>query len=65
MVIENWQSFYREGKRNSSDSQYDAIITKLEVICSVINTVVGGFVIRDMTILLAKWLKRGSSWVNE
>ncbi|CAO3702410.1 unnamed protein product [Rhizopus stolonifer] len=64
-ILENWQNFYREGKRNSSDSQYDAIITKLDVICSVINTVVGGFVIRDMTVLLAKWLKRGSSWVNE
>ncbi|KAG0743754.1 hypothetical protein G6F57_008786 [Rhizopus arrhizus] len=64
-TLENWSSYYREGKRKSSSPQYDTIITKLDNICDIINTVVGGFVIRDITILLAKWLKRGSSWVNE
>jgi hypothetical protein len=38
---------------------------KLTRVCGTVNTVIGGFVVRDMTVILAKWLKRGSSWVNE
>jgi hypothetical protein len=54
-------------KRKSTvrQPQHDVLIMKLVKICTVINHVVGGFVIRDITILLAKWLKRGGSWVNE
>lgn len=52
-------------KRKSRQSQHDVLIMKLVKICTVINNVVGGFVVRDITVLLAKWLKRGGTWVNE
>lgn len=67
LPTENWLNYYNLEKRKSAtrQPQHDLLIMKLVKICSVINHVVGGFVIRDITILLAKWLKRGGSWVNE
>ncbi|CAO3668935.1 unnamed protein product [Rhizopus stolonifer] len=64
-ILENWLNYYNEERKKSSNNQYDTIITRINTVCNGIDTVVGGFVIRDVTILLAKWLKRGSSWVNE
>lgn len=43
----------------------DVLLQKLTKICEVVDLVIGGFVVRDMAIILAKWLKRGGSWVNE
>ncbi|OAD03408.1 hypothetical protein MUCCIDRAFT_110267 [Mucor lusitanicus CBS 277.49] len=64
-VLEHWLSHYHAEKQKSRQAQHDVLITKLIKICTVINTVIGGFVVRDITVLLAKWLKRGGSWVNE
>lgn len=64
-IIEHWLSHYHAEKQKSRQAQHDVLITKLIKICTVINTVIGGFVVRDITVLLAKWLKRGGSWVNE
>ncbi|KAG0750182.1 hypothetical protein G6F57_003873 [Rhizopus arrhizus] len=64
-VLENWLNYYYEEKKRSDSPQYDMIIVKTIKVCDAINTVVGGFIIRDITVLLAQWLKRGSSWVNE
>lgn len=64
-MIENWLNHYSMEKRKSRQSQHDVLIMKLVKICTVINNVVGGFVVRDITVLLAKWLKRGGTWVNE
>lgn len=41
------------------------MLVKLSKVCDVVNTIIGGFVVRDMTVLLAKWLKRGGTWVSE
>ena len=43
----------------------DVVLQRLTRICDVVDIVVGGFVVRDMAILLGKWLKRGGTWVNE
>ncbi|KAI9360876.1 hypothetical protein BD770DRAFT_29623 [Pilaira anomala] len=64
-VLENWLNHYYIEKRKSRQPQHDVLIMKLVRICNVINSVVGGFVVTDVTILLAKWLKRGGSWVTE
>lgn len=63
--IEQWLNHYNFEKRKTRQPQLDVLIKKLVNICTVINTVVGGFVVRDITVLLAKWLKRGGTWVNE
>ncbi|KAI8637740.1 hypothetical protein BD408DRAFT_447348 [Parasitella parasitica] len=64
-VLEHWLNHYHVEKQKSKQAQHDVLITKLIKICTVINNVIGGFVVRDITVLLAKWLKRGGSWVNE
>ncbi|KAK4515964.1 uncharacterized protein ATC70_010924 [Mucor velutinosus] len=64
-VLEHWLNHYHTEKQKSRQVQHDVLIAKLIKICTVINTVIGGFVVRDITVLLAKWLKRGGSWVNE
>ncbi|KAG1094110.1 hypothetical protein G6F42_018818 [Rhizopus arrhizus] len=64
-VLEHWLNHYHMEKQKSRQVQHDVLITKLIKICTVINNVIGGFVVRDITVLLAKWLKRGGSWVNE
>lgn len=64
-TLEQWLNHYSFEKRKTRQPQFDVLIKKLINICTVINTVVGGFVVRDITVLLAKWLKRGGTWVNE
>ncbi|KAI8992477.1 hypothetical protein BDB01DRAFT_847846 [Pilobolus umbonatus] len=64
-VLDKWINFYHEERRKMKHPQHDILLFKLTKICDIISTTVGGFVIRDVTILLAKWLKRGGSWVNE
>ncbi|CEP11734.1 hypothetical protein [Parasitella parasitica] len=64
-VLEHWLNHYQVEKQKFKQAQHDVLITKLIKICTVINNVIGGFVVRDITVLLAKWLKRGGSWVNE
>jgi uncharacterized membrane protein len=63
--LEYWLNHYIQNQQKAEQEQYNVMITKLEKVCDTINNVIGGFVVTDITILLAKWLKRGSSWVNE
>ncbi|KAI8082651.1 uncharacterized protein B0P05DRAFT_570871 [Gilbertella persicaria] len=64
-VLEHWLDYYCVEKRKSKQPQHDVLIMKLTKICTIITNLIGGFVVRDITVLLAKWLKRGGSWVNE
>ncbi|OBZ88049.1 hypothetical protein A0J61_03900 [Choanephora cucurbitarum] len=64
-VLERWLMHYTLEKRKSRQPQHDILISKLIRICTNTNNLVGGFVVRDITILLEKWLKRGGSWVSE
>ncbi|KAI9487184.1 MAG: hypothetical protein EXX96DRAFT_605175 [Benjaminiella poitrasii] len=64
-VLEHWLNYYYAEKKKNKNPQYDVLILKLSKIYNTVNQVVGGFIIKDITVLLAKWLKRGSSWVNE
>ncbi|KAI8884669.1 hypothetical protein K501DRAFT_322833 [Backusella circina FSU 941] len=64
-VLEYWLNHYIQKQQKAEQEQYDLMITKLVKVCDMINNVIGGFVITDITVLLAKWLKRGGSWVNE
>ncbi|KAI8384139.1 hypothetical protein BD560DRAFT_189582 [Blakeslea trispora] len=64
-VLERWLMHYLLEKRKSRQPQHDILISKLVRICTNTNNLVGGFVVRDITILLEKWLKRGGSWVSE
>ncbi|KAI8884795.1 hypothetical protein K501DRAFT_332465 [Backusella circina FSU 941] len=60
-VLEKWLQYYQQENKK----EYDLILMKLTRVCGTVNTAIGGFVVRDITVILAKWLKRGSSWVNE
>ncbi|SAM04857.1 hypothetical protein [Absidia glauca] len=63
-MLEMWFQHYLK-KDRQKNPHYDALLTKLGKVCDGINRVVGGFVLRDVAILLGKWLKRGGVWVNE
>jgi hypothetical protein len=65
VFLEYWLNHYSQNQQKAEQEQYNVMITKLEKVCDIINNVIGGFVVTDITILLSKWLKRGSSWVNE
>jgi hypothetical protein len=45
--------------------QLDALVEKLGKICHILHTTVCSFVIRDLSIMLGKWVKRGGGWVGE
>ncbi|KAI8374578.1 uncharacterized protein BYT42DRAFT_576843 [Radiomyces spectabilis] len=60
-VLEHWLEHYSR----MNYGKHELLVQKLSKICDLITVVVGGFVIRDMAILLSKWLKRGGCWVNE
>lgn len=63
-VLEMWFQHYLK-KDRLINPHYDNVLVKLGRVCDGINRVVGGFVIRDLALLLGKWLKRGGVWVNE
>ncbi|CAO3618373.1 unnamed protein product [Cunninghamella blakesleeana] len=63
-LLEMWFQHYLK-KDRQKNPHYDTLLSKLGKVCEGINRVVGGFVLRDVAILLGKWLKRGSTWVNE
>ncbi|KAI8089948.1 uncharacterized protein BX664DRAFT_359429 [Halteromyces radiatus] len=63
-MLEMWFQHYLK-KDRQKNPHYDALLSKLGKVCDGINRVVGGFVLRDVAILLGKWLKRGGVWVNE
>lgn len=63
-MLEMWFQHYLK-KDRQKNPHYDTLLTKLGKVCDGINRVVGGFVLRDVAILLGKWLKRGGVWVNE
>ncbi|CAO3594936.1 unnamed protein product [Absidia cylindrospora] len=63
-MLEMWFQHYLK-KDRQKNPHYDVLLTKLGKVCDGINRVVGGFVLRDIAILLGKWLKRGGVWVNE
>ncbi|KAF7725097.1 hypothetical protein EC973_000423 [Apophysomyces ossiformis] len=65
-ILEDWIEYYTNMKtEENSHPQCDVLLQKLIKICDVISVVVGGFVLRDVAVLLGKWLKRGGSWANE
>lgn len=65
--IVSWWDHYVAMKKDANRASLvcDVVLQRLTRICDVVDVVVGGFVVRDMAILLGKWLKRGGSWVNE
>ncbi|KAI9309066.1 hypothetical protein BJ944DRAFT_227175 [Cunninghamella echinulata] len=63
-LLEMWFQHYLK-KDRQKNPHYDTLLSKLGKVCEGINRVVGGFVLRDVAILLGKWLKRGGTWVNE
>jgi hypothetical protein len=63
-LLEMWFQHYLK-KDRLINPHYDAVLVKLGRVCDGINRVVGGFVVRDLAMLLGKWLKRGGVWVNE
>lgn len=65
IIIEKWLNYYHEEKKRTNNPQCEMMLVKLSKVCDVVNTIIGGFVVRDMTVLLAKWLKRGGTWVSE
>ncbi|CDH51401.1 predicted protein [Lichtheimia corymbifera JMRC:FSU:9682] len=66
-IIVSWWDHYVAMKKDANRASLvcDVVLQRLTRICDVVDVVVGGFVVRDMAILLGKWLKRGGSWVNE
>ncbi|KAL1934869.1 hypothetical protein VTP01DRAFT_7051 [Rhizomucor pusillus] len=62
-LLSDWWDHYTNSEHTSPVR--DVLLQKLTKICEVVDLVIGGFVVRDMAIILAKWLKRGGSWVNE
>ncbi|KAI8341278.1 hypothetical protein BC941DRAFT_204039 [Chlamydoabsidia padenii] len=63
-LLEMWFQHYLK-KDRLMNPHYDTLLAKLGKVCDGINRVVGGFVLRDLAILLGKWLKRGGICVNE
>ncbi|KAI8074460.1 hypothetical protein BC940DRAFT_315078 [Gongronella butleri] len=63
-ILDTWFMHY-VNKDRQKNPHYDALLAKLGKVCDGINRVVGAFVLRDVAILLGKWLKRGGSWVND
>ncbi|KAG2184208.1 hypothetical protein INT44_009223 [Umbelopsis vinacea] len=66
-VLEAWLVHYKNAKTESttSEAQCENMLQKLRKVCESLDTVIGGFVVRDLAILLGKWMKRGSSWVGD
>ncbi|KAG2226881.1 hypothetical protein INT45_010160 [Circinella minor] len=66
-ILTDWWNHYIEMKKDTGRMSpvCDVVLQRLTRICDVVDIVVGGFVVRDMAVLLGKWLKRGGSWVNE
>ncbi|KAI7858899.1 hypothetical protein BDC45DRAFT_565004 [Circinella umbellata] len=66
-ILTDWWNHYIEMKKDTGRMSpvCDVVLQRLTRICDVVDIVVGGFVVRDMAILLGKWLKRGGTWVNE
>ncbi|CAO3660453.1 unnamed protein product [Umbelopsis ramanniana] len=66
-VLEAWLAHYKNAKTEStaSEAQCEKMLQKIRKVCESLDTVIGGFVVRDLAILLGKWMKRGSSWVGD
>lgn len=66
-VLDTWINHYDTTKKQSSapDAQCEKMLQKLRKVCDSLDTVIGGFVVRDLAILLGKWMKRGSTWVGD
>ncbi|KAJ2955874.1 hypothetical protein NQZ79_g8206 [Umbelopsis isabellina] len=66
-VLDTWINHYNTTKKQSSapDAQCEKMLQKLRKVCDSLDTVIGGFVVRDLAILLGKWMKRGSTWVGD
>ncbi|KAI9495858.1 hypothetical protein BDB00DRAFT_812206 [Zychaea mexicana] len=66
-ILTDWWDHYIAMKKDTGRMSpvCDVVLQRLTRICDVVDIVVGGFVVRDMAVLLGKWLKRGGSWVNE
>ncbi|KAI7861811.1 hypothetical protein BDF14DRAFT_1886777 [Spinellus fusiger] len=64
-ILEQWMDHYVKQARVEDASSCSITFHRLNEICILMNVVIGGFVVRDIAVLLGKWLKRGGSWVNE
>jgi hypothetical protein len=64
---DTWLNHYNDAKTQADapDAQYEKMLQKLRKVCDSLDTVIGGFVVRDLAILLGKWMKRGSTWVDD
>lgn len=67
LFAEAWLAHYKNAKTEStaSEAQCEKMLQKIRKVCESLDTVIGGFVVRDLAILLGKWMKRGSSWVGD
>jgi hypothetical protein len=68
--LDNWLRHYHAllldpHQPNDKKAQLDAVVQKIGTICLALHTTVCGFVIRDLSIMLGKWVKRGGGWVGE
>ncbi|CAM0138198.1 hypothetical protein VKS41_001437 [Umbelopsis sp. WA50703] len=66
-VLDTWINHYDATKQQAGapDAQCEKMLQKLRKVCDSLDTVIGGFVVRDLAILLGKWMKRGSTWVGD
>ena len=67
LFAEAWLAHYKNAKTEStaSEAQCEKMLQKIRKVCESLDTVIGGFVVRDLAILLGKWMKRGSNWVGD
>jgi hypothetical protein len=65
--LDTWINHYDATKQQAGapDAQCEKMLQKLRKVCDSLDTVIGGFVVRDLAILLGKWMKRGSTWVGD
>ncbi|KAG2185848.1 hypothetical protein INT43_002286 [Umbelopsis isabellina] len=69
-ILDTWLRYYHSmlmDPHQPADKkpQLDALVQKLGKICYLLHTTVCSFVIRDLSIMLGKWVKRGGGWVGE
>ncbi|KAI9286445.1 hypothetical protein BC943DRAFT_359598 [Umbelopsis sp. AD052] len=69
-VLDAWLRHYHAllldpSQPHDKKPQLDAVVQKIGSICLAMHTTVCSFVIRDLSVMLGKWVKRGGGWVGE
>ncbi|GAB5590924.1 hypothetical protein Unana1_05824 [Umbelopsis nana] len=69
-ILDTWLRHYHSllmdpHHPSNKKPQLEAMVQKLGKICNTLHTTVCSFVIRDLSIMLGKWVKRGGGWVGE